>query len=432
MSRLPGLVRGHRDLVGNVVARVAALASLAFATFMVARIGGPAAVGAYALLRVLPGLVGVLISCGLPGAVAYFLAGPTRIDTRLRSTIVTMALVGGCAGTLLWGLGATLIERVFFPNLDPRLVVLAGMTVLTQLLVATAKSCSQGSDDLRGANYVIVLEEFMFLPGYGLLLAAGVHGNLAMIAGLLMADISTFVIGWYRLGRRGFFQHFGRPSLLLAKEVAGYGLRAQIGGALSLLNLRLDFVLLDAFAGPAVLGPYAIASKFAELLRLLPMSLSYVLYPRYARSGPSAAASQARALIPRAALLTAVAAVPLWVAATYLLPVIYGPRFASAVAPAHILLIGLAAEGAAGVITAFLYGIGRPGLNSLGMAAGVAVTVALDLVLIPRYGAVGAAWASSAAYLTSTLTLCAFFWTLTTSGEAGGSGEIAPSRVGIR
>ena len=51
------------------------------------------------------------------------------------------------------------------------------MTVLTQLAVATAKSCSQGSDDLPGANLVIVNEELLFLPAYGLLWAAGVTGR---------------------------------------------------------------------------------------------------------------------------------------------------------------------------------------------------------------------------------------------------------------
>ena len=51
-----------------------------------------------------------------------------------------------------------------------------------------------------------------------------------------------------------------------SREVAGYGLRAQIGGVVTLLNLRLDFVLLDVATGPAVLGMYAIASKYAELL----------------------------------------------------------------------------------------------------------------------------------------------------------------------
>jgi len=73
--------------MANVGARVAALVSLAVATLVIARAGGPAAVGPDALLRVLPGLAGVVISSGLPGAVTYFLAGPHRDDRRLPLTI---------------------------------------------------------------------------------------------------------------------------------------------------------------------------------------------------------------------------------------------------------------------------------------------------------------------------------------------------------
>jgi O-antigen/teichoic acid export membrane protein len=75
----------------------------------------------------------------------------------------------------------------------------------------------------------------------------------------------------------------------------------------------------------------------------------------------------------------------------------------------HIILLGLALEGIAAVITAFLYGIGRPGLNSWGMAVGLAATIVLDLLLIPRFGAIGAASASAVAYASSTLALIWLF-----------------------
>src|SRR5206468_2123759 len=96
---------------------VAALVALSFATLLVARNGGPAAVGAYALLRVLPSLVGVVISCGLPGAVAYFLAGPDRDDRRLPLTVVAIAIAGGSAGAAAWICGAPIFAPHLFQDL---------------------------------------------------------------------------------------------------------------------------------------------------------------------------------------------------------------------------------------------------------------------------------------------------------------------------
>ena len=421
------LAGGYGVVLENIAARLGALVSLALATFIVARVGGPAAVGVYALLRVLPGLVGVTVSSGLPGAIAYFLSGPHRENRRLPLTLVAMAVVGGALGTALWVAVVPLAGHRLFPDLSTQLVLLAGVTVFTGLIVATSKSCSQGSDDLRGANLVILNEEFMFLPAYGLLWGAGFRGYTAMILGLLVADVATFVAAGVRLARRKFFNRAGRPSIGLAREVAVYGLRAQVGGVITLMNLRLDFLLLNLLTGPAVLGVYAIASKFAELLKVPGMAITYVLYPRFSRDGPSRAADEARRIMPRAGIMTAAAIIPLWLSAGFVIPAVYGDRFDGAVLPARVILLGLALEGVAGVITAFLYGIGRPGLNSLAMGAGLAVTIVLDLLLIPPFEATGAAVASAAAYVTSTIALAWFFWSIGRRRRAAPLDELQPS-----
>jgi O-antigen/teichoic acid export membrane protein len=398
-----------RVLAANVGARLGALGALALGTLFVARTGGATAVGVYTLVRVLPGLVGVVVSTGLPGAVTFFLAGPRREDRRTPWTVVAIMLAGGLVGTALWFAGTPLLGRHLFPDLSTGLVLLAGVTVFTQLLVATAKSCSQGSEDMAGANLVIVNEELMFLPAYGALWLLGASDFTAVVAGLLVADVLAFAWGWARLARRGFFRGARRPDLALGRELAVYGMRQQVGGVMTLLNLRLDFILLSVMAGPAVLGVYAVASKMAELLKLPGMALTYVLYPQYARMGPEAATARARALMPKATALTAGAALPLVPLAAVLIPLLYGADFRAAVLPAQIIAIGLALDGLGGVITGYLYGVGRPGLNSWAMGVGLAVTIGLDLALIPSHGAIGAAIASAAAYLISTAALVWFY-----------------------
>src|SRR5919199_1241190 len=96
----------HGVLLGNIAARVAGLACVFAATLLLARSGGPAVVGVYALLHVLPGLIGTLLSCGLPVAAPYFLASPGGDSRRLPSTLLAMALVGGAAGAVLWVVSA--------------------------------------------------------------------------------------------------------------------------------------------------------------------------------------------------------------------------------------------------------------------------------------------------------------------------------------
>jgi O-antigen/teichoic acid export membrane protein len=298
---------------------------------------------------------------------------------------------------------------LFFRGLSVALVAAAAITVVTQLLESTAKACSQGFDDLPGANRIIFFEEFMFLPGYLIAHVVGLRGPAAVLGGLVCSDLLTLSSGWVRLARRGFFRDAGRASVELAKKVLAYGFRGGVGTVVLLLNARLDFLIVGAIVGPAQLGIYAVASRFAELLRLPPLAVNYVLYPELAAADPHTATTRARSLISRVGIATAALAIPLALIATFAIPFFYGAEFRPAVAPTYVLLLGLSLGGVGGVITAWLFARAHPGLSSLAQTAGLVVTVTLDLALIPVFGIMGAAVASCLAYLTASIFLIVFF-----------------------
>jgi O-antigen/teichoic acid export membrane protein len=426
------LLAGRRNpIAANLLARLGAIGSLTLASLLVARIAGPAGVGALVLLRVLPWLVGLVLSSGLYGAAPYFLSGPGRAEPRYRATMAAIVAAAGVAGAVLWIAASPLFGPLLFPQLSTALLVLAGVSVLTQALETAAMACSQGFDDLPGANRLIFLEEFLFVPIFGLLLLAGSEPYLAMVVALLLGDLANAILGWARLARRGFFTGAGRPSMRLAREVAAYGFRAQLGTIALLLNARLDFALVGALLGPASLGIYAVASRYAELLRLPALAMNYVLFPAYARDGGALATERIRAMLPRIGWIPAAVAVPMALAAPLVLPLVFGRPFSAAVTPAWVLLVGLAGGGIIGVIGAYLSGVGRPGLYSASLAAGLPVTVALDLLLIPPFGVIGAAAASAVAYLVTTGVLLACYRAVARAqrGQAGPAGDTAASRA---
>jgi lipopolysaccharide/colanic/teichoic acid biosynthesis glycosyltransferase/O-antigen/teichoic acid export membrane protein len=392
-----------RQVISNLGAQGGALACVSVASLLVARVGGPTVLGYYALMRVLPWLFGVLISCGLPTAAAYFMAGEHGADRRSRPTISLLAVIGAGLSAVAWFACVIPFHHVFFKQMPVVLI-----SVVTSLLNVTAKACCQGSGDIAGANLLIVAEEFWFVPTYlTVRLVTGQGGSGLMVASLIVSGALYTGTALVRLTSRGFFRNWGLPSPRLARRIVAFGARGQLGNMLWLMNLRFDFVLLGALAGPAVLGVYAVASKFAELMRLVPTAVNYVLYPRFARAGRSSATVEARRLLPRSTALT-VAMTPFLAGATLVgLPILYGQAYRSAIAPAEIIIIGLSIEGAAAVASAYLVGIGRPGLNSIGMGLGTIITVTLDLILIPRLGAMGGAITSAVAYLATTMVLVA-------------------------
>lgn len=414
--RTRGVGRPARAVVANISARLVAVVALGVGTVVVARAGGASDVGLLALLRVLPGLVGVVAACGLPGAMGYFLAGPHREEPGLWPTVLAVLACGTALGAAVWFLLLHLIHDVVMPTASTAVMVLAGVSVATQLPVAVGKAGLQGLDDRPGANVVIGAEEAAFLPAFAVLHLVGLRGPLLLVVVLIAADLVVAVGAWVRVRqqvhRRGM-RLGGRPDRGLARHIVSFGMRGQVGGVLGLLNLRLDFLILGSLAGPGPLGVYAVASKFAELVKVPALAVTWVSYPRIARQGPAAAAGAVRHHLPWLIGLGVVGAAGVALAAGPLLPALYGREFCGAVLPAVVIVVGLAASPAGGLASGYLLGTSRPGTSSLVQGVGLVLTVGLDLLLIPSSGILGAAVASAAAYLVTDLSLLLMLQRLT-------------------
>ncbi|TDB85152.1 hypothetical protein E1264_22200 [Actinomadura sp. KC216] len=395
-------------VAGNMAARVGALASLGLATVLVARVGGPKLVGAFTLVRILPGLLCHLSNAGLPAAAPYFLARGDRDQSRVRPTLAWLTVIGAVLAGVSWLALSPLLFLVFFKSFGIWVTLAAAVPSFTQGFVSVGKGLLQGTDDPHGASLAIAVEEFVFLPIYVVILL-GWHGPGALVAGLVLADIAAAAWIARRLAGRGFFRGWGRPDRRLGRSIAGYGFRGYVGQLIDLLQLRFDMALLGALAGPKVLGVYTVASKFAELVQLPGLAVNYVLYPDFAREDKKSAARRTAALILPALGISVLAALPLALIAGTALPWVFGDVFDDAVVPTYIRLAGVVTFGVTGLVMAYLYGVGRPGAASTGQGIGLLVVVVLGIVLIPAHGAGGAAVATSVSFVATTAALLVWF-----------------------
>ncbi|SNS86605.1 Membrane protein involved in the export of O-antigen and teichoic acid [Actinomadura meyerae] len=395
-------------VAGNMAGRIGALGSLGIATILVARVGGPKLVGAFTLVRILPGLLCQLSSAGLPGAAPFFLARADYDQRRVRPTLAWLTVIGATLSGIGWLALSPLLYLVFFKSFGLWVAVAAAAPSFTQGFVSVGKGLLQGTDDQHGASLAIAVEEFVFLPIY-LVILTGWYGPGALITGLVLADIAAAAWIVRRLARRGFFSGWGRADRRLGRSIAGYGFRGYLGQFIDLLQLRFDMALLGALAGPKVLGVYTVASKFAELVQLPGLAVNYVLYPDFAKEDRETATKRTSRLILPALAVSAIAALPLALIAGTALPWVFGDVFDDAVVPTYIRLAGVVTFGVTGLIMAYLYGVGRPGAASTGQGIGLLVVVVLGAVLIPAHGATGAAVATSLSFVATTAALLVWF-----------------------
>lgn len=159
------------------------------------------------------------------------------------------------------------------------------------------------------------------------------------------------------------------------------------------LGLRADQLLLGHLAGPQALGWYASAYKFVEQIGMLAMMLNGILLPALSRRGEAETRALLQSIYFATLVASLLAAAVLGGAAGLIVDTAYGPAFAPA--GEVLAILALAIPGITLSLTGTLYYslTGADAQLMLRAAAGLAIALAASLLLIPRYGAVGAAWA---------------------------------------
>ena len=163
---------------------------------------------------------------------------------------------------------------------------------------------------------------------------------------------------------------------------------------------RIDQVMLHKMSGDRVLGPYVIAVQLTELFSALPVALMISMFPALAQSAKDEARFSGYVTESYRFLMVIVFAACALVTpvAAPLVTMFYGTQYL-ATAGLLVLLVWSEVPVFFGVVLSnALVAKGIQKFNAYGAIVGAATNVVLNLFLIPRYGAVGASWATLVSY----------------------------------
>ncbi|RLA95333.1 MAG: hypothetical protein DRG83_18740, partial [Deltaproteobacteria bacterium] len=356
-----------------------------------------------------PSLIVTFGNLGIGPATVYYVArGEFRREEILGNNILLSAGIGGIG--VLAGLVVVLFFReTVFPGVAPGYLLLALLLVPVQVFSSYVRYVLLGAQRIKEFNYVRIVHSVLFLGFVALALLglkAGVTG--AILAGLfawLAVDILVF-----RLARQIAGGIDPKPNRAYIKRATTYGIQVHLSNILGFLNYRVDMFLVNGFLGPAAVGLYAVGVGLAEKLWMISHAASTVLFPRVAAESEEQRRKEFTPLVTRTVLwITALGALVLALLSRWIVLMLYSEAFLPAVGALQALLVGIVALSAGRVLSNDIAGRGFPGLNIYTGLAAVATNIALNLLWIPRYGIVGAAWASTASYTVSFL-MALFFY----------------------
>lgn len=158
------------------------------------------------------------------------------------------------------------------------------------------------------------------------------------------------------------------------------------------LYTYLDAVLLQKMAGDRAVGIYQVSFKIINALQFLPMAFSASLYPAFStywhKNREQLAVTFERAMNY---LLIIAAPITIGVLATSdKIILLFNSQYAEAVAPLQVSMLALSFIFLNFAIGALLNACDRQKYNTMVMGMAAALSIAINLYLIPRYGALGA------------------------------------------
>ena len=390
-------------LVAYAIAGGVAAASF-LSTMILARVSGPAVIGQYALAMSTATLLASFAMLGLDRILIREVAGDLRQGEsgRARAALTAITLLVAAAAALTAALyivaaiASPLVERIG-GNWAAMLLVGASALIWPLLRVGYSGLRAAGAPVL-GQLYE-ALPTFLFTLGILLLFAMGASPTASQAVALSVGAQALACVGaWIILSPR--VRAWGRgDGGAVNRRMLTAGIPLMLTLFLQLFSDWLLLARLSATMGADETGAFRVAIQIITIIATIVATTEAYVAARLAGDFRAGRPDLAWARHKRATLLmlgmTAPAFLILFAAPGPLLKIGFGPEFEMAAVALVIMSAGQLVTVLRGPLGSLLTMAGHERMQLALTLAGLAMVVALALLLIPRYGLAGAAVAQA-------------------------------------
>ena len=373
---------------------------------LISRNLGPEGNGFYTMAVLLPTMLANFLNLGIGPATIYFVSRRKFSAKQAALENTKLALAIACAGIAIAVPVLLIYGERLFPGIPTSLLLfgLAGFPLT--LYLGFSSSVLQGIEDFRAFNASILLPpavSIVVVPFTFYILELGIYGVLsAYILGQLAASIAVFMF---------LKKHFASDvtansdnsvaSITYYKSVVRYGGKAHLSNVITFINYRADIFLVNIFLDPATVGIYALAVQIAEKLWMPSQAASTVLFPKLSSMGDRPVERLKltnKVFLLVAAITTILGSLTAAMLHIFITP-IFGKEYLSVFPTLYWLLPGIIFWAGARIQSNCIAAAGKPEWNMHLSLAVLIINLIGNILLIPRYGVVGAALATSIAYI---------------------------------
>jgi len=378
---------------------------------MGARILGAFGQGELALYTNFILLSSLLLGAGLPAGIVHFIAARKIEKKQVLSILLTVLFAGFTLLLLALGiLQQTALLSTFIPTLFHHNSVWFWLMLLHLLLVLLnifLSSILQAEALFGKASYILISGSITLLLLYALRYFAITGIHIPPLNWILLALISSQLIQLFFFLRQVYttnpdYLHVAQIQIGVIRPLIQFAFLAFMTNLIQFLSYKMDIWFVNYFHGKQLTGVYALGVSLAQMLWLLPSAIQSVLYAFISAHTDRQLMIQRTIKTTKQIGLYAISAgIAGYLLSLYLVPVLFGEEFRESVQCIGLLFIGVVPFCLSMAVSGYFAGTGRVRINLYSAILGFIVCLAADLLLIPSYGILGAAIASSISYIST-------------------------------
>lgn len=362
---------------------------------LIARFLGPEKNGIIAALVIYPTLVMTVGSLGVRKSAAFLLGSGRYNERDVKSAVFVLWILSTVFSVicLFFLMGYT--SKTEF---SLTLLMLAISPVPFSLFITYASGLYLGRNEIGSFNRVNWLPPFITV----VMVAVLVGWVKLSIEGVLIAELlGVLVMGVLLFFRLDFSVGIQIKGIwLVVKDLLKLGVAYAVSLLVLNLNYRLDVILLDRFANPYEIGIYSKGAVLSQYLWEVPMLLGTIVFARGARAKDRRLFSlRVCQLLRISLLLIGLGCLFLFALGGQIIELLFSSAFAESASVMRLLLPGVFLLTIFKVLNMDMSSQGRPWFAMKAMVPALVVNVLLNILLIPMYGADGAAFASTISYI---------------------------------
>lgn len=363
---------------------------------LLTRLLGAAGFGLYSSIIVIPIMVIGFTQLGIRRSAIYHIGNKLLPEDHIVSALFILMLYTSALSILICGF---IYFFSYTQPFDPLIIVLVLITIPMLLSNVFAGGIFLGKEDIRtasminaGPTLITLLLTILFVWA----LKLSVLGAFLAIAAanlIMVFYTSRLILVKFRYNITWKY-HEG-----IMKSMIKLGLVNAIAIFIMQLNYRLDILMLKKLSTLEEVGFYSLAMQIAEQLWHIPYAIEMIVLSRSANSQDDKFIHRTVASIFRVSLLIGLfSGILIFFIAPAVVPLVFGEEFARSVPMIQTVLPGILILVGFRILNSRLTGMGKPQIAIYTFTPALLINFILNLILIPRFGGIGSAWATNISY----------------------------------